>query len=130
MCSLIKHHFIIIFGSSFTTAISLHIKLKIIFVPGKKFLNHPKEDLYNYQRSKGDITKQSLNGVWKTGLYLWRYVMDEIKSYMRGMAVCAMWEPAAGLQLCMRQYWIDLGNISHLFTKVIELMKCPTQGGG
>jgi len=38
-----------------------------------------------------------------------KYVMDEIKSYMRGMAVCAMWEPAAGLQLCMRQYWIDLG---------------------
>ena len=38
-----------------------------------------------------------------------KWVIGEIKSYMRGMAVCMMWSPSMGLELCMRQYWIDLG---------------------
>ena len=37
------------------------------------------------------------------------WVMGEIKSYLKGMAVCMMWSPSMGLDLCMRQYWIDLG---------------------
>ena len=38
-----------------------------------------------------------------------KWIIEEIKSYMRGMAVCMMWSPSMGLELCMRQYWIDLG---------------------
>ena len=39
-----------------------------------------------------------------------RYILGEIKTYLRGMAECAMRKPALGLELCMRQYWINLGN--------------------
>jgi len=38
-----------------------------------------------------------------------RYILGEIKTYLRGMAECAMRKPALGLELCMRQYWINLG---------------------
>ena len=36
-------------------------------------------------------------------------VISEIKSYLRGLAVCLLWSPSEGLDLCMRRYWIDLG---------------------
>ena len=35
--------------------------------------------------------------------------MDEIKEYTRGMAECVMWRPSLGLELCMRQFWIEQG---------------------
>ncbi|XP_023329327.1 uncharacterized protein LOC111702036 isoform X2 [Eurytemora carolleeae] len=37
------------------------------------------------------------------------WVMDEIKEYTRGMAECVMWRPSLGLELCMRQFWIEQG---------------------
>ena len=36
------------------------------------------------------------------------WVVSEIKTYLRGMAVCMMWSPGMGLELCMRKFWIDL----------------------
>jgi hypothetical protein len=38
------------------------------------------------------------------------YIMGEVKSYLRGLAVCLMWSPSLGLELCMRNYWISLGG--------------------
>jgi len=38
-----------------------------------------------------------------------RWIMGEIKTYLRGLAVCMMWSPSLGVDLCMRQFWIDLG---------------------
>ena len=37
------------------------------------------------------------------------FIMDEIKSYLRGLAECMMWSPSQGIDLCMRDFWIDLG---------------------
>ena len=36
--------------------------------------------------------------------------MGEIKDYLRGLAVCIMWSPSIGIELCMRNYWIALGE--------------------
>jgi len=38
-----------------------------------------------------------------------QYIMDEIKTYVRGLAVCMMWSPSQGIDLCMREFWIGLG---------------------
>ena len=40
---------------------------------------------------------------------LFRWLISEIKSYLRGLAVCLLWSPSEGLELCMRRYWIELG---------------------
>ena len=36
------------------------------------------------------------------------WVVKEIKTYLHGMAVCMMWSPGMGMELCMRKFWIDL----------------------
>merc|ERR1719370_396886 len=38
-----------------------------------------------------------------------QYIMSEIKTYVRGLAVCMMWSPSQGIDLCMRDFWIGLG---------------------
>ena len=39
--------------------------------------------------------------------------MGEIKDYLRGLAVCIMWSPSIGIELCMRNYWIALGEYTN-----------------
>jgi len=38
-----------------------------------------------------------------------QYIMSEIKTYVKGLAVCMMWSPSQGIDLCMRDFWIGLG---------------------
>ena len=35
------------------------------------------------------------------------WVLSEIKTWVHGMAVCMIWSPGLGLELCMREFWID-----------------------
>jgi len=37
------------------------------------------------------------------------WIIGEVKSYLKGMAVCMLWSPSMGIELCMRDYWINLG---------------------
>jgi len=37
------------------------------------------------------------------------FIMSEIKTYVRGLAVCMMWSPSQGIDLCMRDFWVGLG---------------------
>ena len=39
-----------------------------------------------------------------------QYIMNEIKTYVRGLAVCMMWSPSQGIDLCMRDFWVDLAG--------------------
>jgi len=60
----------------------------------------------------GEIADKVMNQLGVGGLIVEkqkRWIMGEIKTYLRGMAVCMMWSPSQGLDLCMRQFWIDLG---------------------
>jgi len=60
----------------------------------------------------GEIADKIMNQLGVGGLIVEkqkRYIMEEIKTYVRGLAVCMMWSPSLGLDLCMRQFWIDLG---------------------
>jgi len=60
----------------------------------------------------GEIADKIMNQLGVGGLIVEkqkRYIMGEIKTYLRGLAVCMMWSPSLGLDLCMRQFWIDLG---------------------
>ena len=54
--------------------------------------------------------------------------MDEIKEYTRGMAECVMWRPSLGLELCMRQFWIEQGIFYGRFVYWGRANKC-VQGG-
>eukprot|EP00092_Neocalanus_flemingeri_P026595 GFUD01028824.1.p1 GENE.GFUD01028824.1~~GFUD01028824.1.p1 ORF type:complete len:560 (+),score=164.45 GFUD01028824.1:83-1762(+) len=60
----------------------------------------------------GEIADKVMNQLGVGGLIVEkqkRWIMGEIKTYLRGLAVCMMWSPSLGLDLCMRQFWIDLG---------------------
>jgi len=60
----------------------------------------------------GEIADKVMNQLGVGGLIVEkqkRWIMGEIKTYLRGLAVCVMWSPSLGLDLCMRQFWIDLG---------------------
>lgn len=60
----------------------------------------------------GEIADKVMNQLGVGGLIVEkqkRWIMGEIKTYLKGLAVCMMWSPSLGLDLCMRQFWIDLG---------------------
>jgi len=60
----------------------------------------------------GEIADKIMNQLGVGGLIVEkqkRWIMQEIKTYLHGLAVCLMWSPSLGVDLCMRQFWIDLG---------------------
>ena len=60
----------------------------------------------------GEVADTLLNELGVGGLIVRRQrarLVREIKSYLRGTAVCMLWSPGMGLELCMRRFWINLG---------------------
>lgn len=60
----------------------------------------------------GDLADTLLNKLGVGQLIVERqkaWAVKEIKTYLHGMAVCMMWSPGMGIELCMRKFWIDEG---------------------